>query len=105
MILKKIKTLKDLLWFVWQLPQNLLGLWLIKNMGAWYSVAWDDCYFFKRLNGVYSLGSYIILSEKYYNNVTVIKHAKEYQQLSRKTGWLYLFVLLFRKNKSCRNWR
>ena len=83
--------------FFRELPQNLLGLLLIQTTNAWYSIAWPDCYFTNRIKGVYSLGNYIVVSEKYYNNVTVIKHAKEYQQLSRKSGWKYLFILLSKK--------
>ena len=97
-ILYRIKTVKDLLYFLWELPQNLLGLLLIYTTKAWYSVAWDDCYFTSRIKGVFSLGRFIVLSDEFYNRVFVIKAAREYQELSRKFGWLYLLILTIKKN-------
>lgn len=83
--------------FFRELPQNLLGLLLIYTTKAWYSVAWDDCYFTSRIKGLYSLGNFIILSDEYYNCVCPVKKAREFQKLSRKYGWLYLFVLFIKK--------
>lgn len=96
-ILYRIKTVKDLLYFLWELPQNLLGLLLIYTTKAWYSVAWNDCYFTSRIKGVFSLGRFIVLSNEFYNSVFVIKRARDFQSLSRKFGWLYLFVLFIKK--------
>lgn len=98
-ILYRIKTSKDLLDFLWELQQNLLGMLLIYTTKAWYSVAWKDCYFTKKIKGVYSLGRFIVLSDEFYNSVSVIKAAREYQDLSRKFGWLYLPILIIRKNR------
>ncbi len=98
-VLKNIKTKKDFIFYIWELPQNFLGLMLINTTKAWYSVAWKDCYFTKKIKGVYSLGRYNILSDDFYNNVSVIKAAREYQELSRKFGWLYLLILIIRKNR------
>ena len=97
-VLKNIKTKKDFLFYIWELPQNFLGLMLINTTKAWYSVAWKDCYFTRKIKGVYSLGRYIILSDEFYNSVSVIKRARAFQSLSRKYGWLYLFVLFIKKN-------
>lgn len=97
-IIRKVNTFKDFLFFIWELPQNLLGLFIIWIIGAWYSVAWKDCYFTKKIKGIYSLGRYIILSDEFYNSVSVIKRARAFQSLSRKYGWLYLFVLFIKKN-------
>ena len=96
-VLKNIKTKKDFLFYIWELPQNFLGLMLINTTKAWYSVAWKDCYFTRKIKGVYSLGRYIILSDEFYNSVSVIKRARSFQSLSRKYGWLYLFVLFIKK--------
>ena len=98
-ILYRIKTVKDLLYFLWELPQNLLGILLIYTTKAWYSVAWKDCYFTKKIKGVYSLGRFIVLSNEFYNSVFVIKRAREFQSLSRKFGWLYLLILLLNKKE------
>jgi hypothetical protein len=98
-ILYRIKTVKDLLYFLWELPQNLLGILLIYTTKAWYSVAWKDCYFTKKIKGVYSLGRFIVLSNEFYNSVFVIKRARDFQSLSRKFGWLYLLILLLNKKE------
>ena len=98
-ILYRIKTVKDLLYFLWELPQNLLGILLIYTTKAWYSVAWKDCYFTKKIKGVYSLGRFIVLSNEFYNSVFVIKRARDFQNLSRKFGWLYLLMLLLNKRE------
>ena len=98
-ILYRIKTVKDLLYFLWELPQNLLGILLIYTTKAWYSVGWKDCYFTKKIKGVYSLGRFIVLSNEFYNSVFVIKRAREFQSLSRKFGWLYLLILLLNKKE------
>lgn len=98
-IIWKVKTAKDVRNFLWELPQNLLGMLLIYTTKAWYSVAWDDCYFTSRIKGVFSLGRFIVLSNEFYNSVTVIKRARAFQSLSRKFGWLYLLILLLNKKE------
>ena len=96
-IIRKVKTFKDFLFFIWELPQNLLDLFIIWIIGAWYSVAWKDCYFTKKIKIAVSLGNYIILNSEYYNNPVKIGEEKELQKLSRKTGWFYLIVVLIIK--------
>lgn len=98
-ILNPIKNFKDFMLFIWQLPQNLIGIAVIQFTKAWYSVAWKDCYFTKKIKGVYSLGRFIVLSNEFYNSVFVIKRARDFQSLSRKFGWLYLLILLLNKKE------
>ena len=86
-IIWKVKTAKDVRNFLWELPQNLLGLLLIHTTKAWYSVAWKDCYFTKKIKGVYSLGRFIVLSNEFYNSVFVIKAAREYGDLSENSEY------------------
>ncbi len=92
-IINKIKTPKDFLFFLWELPQNLLGLIVIYITKAWYSVAWEDCYFTKKLKNAVSLGRFIILPDIFYNNLTVIRHERGHQKQSRQLGFLYLLVV------------
>ena len=95
-IINRVKTKQDVLFFIWQLPQNLLGMLMIQLTKAWYSVAWKDCYFTKRISGFIPLGDFILVSDSLYNNVPVLKGTKEFQKLSRKYGWLYLVILFIK---------
>ena len=92
-IIWKVKTAKDVRNFLWELPQNLLGLILIQITNAWYSVGWDDCYFTEKIDFAVSLGSYIVASRSLYNTFVVMKHEQGYQKLSRKYGWFYLPIV------------
>jgi hypothetical protein len=93
---------KVLLW-LWQLPQNLLGLILTLN----FKECMEDYYFndltvgavyFKPLfrSGV-SLGDYIILDSEYLHYLTIIgetlNHEHGHQKQSRILGPLYLIVI------------
>ena len=101
-IIRTVKTFRDFLFYLDELPQNLLGLFVIFVSKAWYSVAWKDCYFSKRFKKAVTLGNYIILNENYYNCSVKIKEMREFQKLSKRTGWFYLFVLLMIKVKERR---
>lgn len=89
-ILKKIKTKEDLKSFIKQLPQNIAGLVLIHVIRAWYSIAWEDCYFTNKIKNAVTLGNYIILNERYYNDKSKITEMRKLQILSKEKGWLYL---------------
>ena len=79
--------MKKILLYLWQLPQNLLGLAVIffskASIGTWVK----DIYFTKHHFGV-SLGNYIILSVNC--DVMDIKHETGHQKQSLYLGWLYL---------------
>ena len=84
--------MKVLLW-IWQLPQNLLGLLVILFTKAEKTNA-----FYWRTNkyrfGV-SLGNYIIfgaISDKYIQWQSV-KHEQGHQKQSLYLGWLYLIII------------
>ncbi len=78
--------------YIWQLPQNLLGLLVIKITGAKvrigrFSQVWiTDKYSF----GV-SLGKYIIFGG--IPTQTDILHEQGHQRQSQKLGWLYLIII------------
>jgi hypothetical protein len=84
--------MKDFLLYLWQLPQNLLGLLVIfftcsgKRSDYWYC---EGSSF-----GV-SLGNYIIFRRKKENRITMqeFKHECGHQKQSLYLGWLYLLVI------------
>jgi hypothetical protein len=84
-----IGHVKNLILYLWQLPQHLLALALIR---LWKAV--------KDSGGVYrmnragigiSLGGYIILDNGY--NETTVKHEQGHQRQSLYLGPLYLFAV------------
>ena len=93
MIIKKINSPEDFWKYMWELPQNLLGLLVIYITSPWYSVAWEDCYFTDKLNHAVSLGTYTIAPTEEYNNICVMWHEKGHRKQSKKYGWLYLPVV------------
>lgn len=85
-------VLVNVLLYIWQLPQNLLGLLVIffskakPNEDGFFT----DVYFTKKNFGV-SLGHYIILNEKCIMNDILHEHGHQKQSLY--LGWLYLFTI------------
>ena len=92
-ILRKIKTVNDLKGYLWELPQNILGLMVIIVLRPWYSVSWNDCYFTEKLKYAISLGTYTIAPREEYNNICVMWHERGHRLQSKKYGWLYLPVV------------
>lgn len=78
---------KVLLW-LWQLPQNLLGLLVILFTGAHKTA---ECYRTTKRFGA-SLGEYVILGDVY-ANATTIKHEQGHQKQSKYLGPLYLILI------------
>lgn len=81
--------MKKILLFLWQLPQNILGLLVILfteakycNKGCWVTT--------KSKFGV-SLGKYIIFGQVV--NDLSLKHEQGHQKQSLYLGWLYLLVI------------
>ena len=94
-----MNTLKEILLYIWQLPQNLLGLFMLlfmkpyvskeKYRGITYVVS-------KKMSGGISLGNYVILSYSYRNkNISkkVWDHEWGHTRDSRMFGPLYLIVI------------
>lgn len=84
--------MKGVLLYLWQLPQNLLGmLFLLFIRGEErHSLNGISFYYAKNFGGGISLGKYIIScnkSEKY------IRHEYGHSIQSRYLGWLYLLVI------------
>lgn len=84
--------MKSNLLYIWQLPQNLLGLFVIlftqaKNRNGQYNQIWiSDKYGF----GV-SLGKYIIFGG--IPSQTDIQHEQGHQKQSLYLGWFYLLII------------
>lgn len=80
--------MKNVFLFIWQLPQNILGLFVI-----WFSKAWSfdwQIWFTKYRFGV-SLGRFIILWEQATDKN--INHEKGHQKQSLYLGPLYLILI------------
>lgn len=95
--------IKDMLLYLWQLPQNLLGevlAWLFKadlhgqcendRINGYFTAT----RFEKKWSGI-SLGDYIIFSENKYATEINIKHEQGHQIQSRYLGWFYLILIGF----------
>lgn len=76
--------------YLWQLPQNLLGLLVIAFIGAEYSSGYDAWETRKYSFGV-SLGRYIIFGK--YFTYTSLKHERGHQKQSLYLGPLYLLII------------
>lgn len=89
--------MKKIILYLWQLPQNLIGLFIILIMRAtkMYEYANRTFIFLCPLfySGV-SLGNYIILDDRcgpFSNND--IMHEQGHQKQSLYLGWLYLLII------------
>lgn len=104
-MLKQILYTLWLLWvdvflFIWQLPQNLLGIvWLNVNIICYYGVNHMgriddkvDWYVIPTKSGAISFGKYIISYENA-NYFSTIKHELGHCKQSLYLGWLYLIVI------------
>lgn len=82
--------MKKFLMYLWQLPQNILGLLVILFTGAEFSLAYSVWETRKYSFGV-SLGRYIIFGKHF--EYTDLKHEQGHQRQSLYLGWLYLIVI------------
>ena len=91
-----MKIVIDILLYLWQLPQNLVGLLLVSILKP------EDCYemegvrlcYASRMKGGISLGRYVIINDKFmdYNGNTE-RHELGHARQSRLLGPLYLIVI------------
>lgn len=88
--------MKNFLLYIWQLPQNLVGLIVLaycklflKNVSKekYENITYYYC---EKFNGGISLGNYIISHSR---NALTIKHEHGHQKQSLYLGPLYLFVI------------
>jgi len=90
--------MKKVLLYIWQLPQHLLGLLIIRITDAekketggvtWYLFDKKLNWFTRFISGG-SFGIYILLP---YDDVTTVKHEHGHTRQSRYLGPLYLIVI------------
>ena len=79
--------MKKILLYIWQLPQNLLGV-LVKLITKPESFA---DYYIWRLSGGVSLGRYIFVSGRC--SLQTVQHERGHQKQSLMLGPLYLFII------------
>lgn len=96
--------MKNILLWIWQLPQNLIGFFLTRKPKAIRTYRCNDgekvnVYFTSNVFGCgVSLGNYIILDYDFYYTFIphlTINHEHGHQKQSRYLGWLYLIVIGF----------
>lgn len=93
--------MKDFLLYLWQLPQNLLGLLLVKIFGAECITTRHirQCnqiariYTTSKIGGGVSLGKYIIINAHLADNARTKAHEAGHCVQSIYLGWLYLIVI------------
>lgn len=85
-----------IMWFLWQLPQNLVALVMMPFLGKMRLVRFDlYCWAFEceRMSGGISLGNFIFLDPDAAKREATILHEYGHVIDSHKFGWLYLFVI------------
>ena len=91
--MKALRIIADVILWIWQLPQNILGILVILFTKA-KKDEWDGItYYNGKLSGGVSLGNYIIIDRRYYNDVRTPHHEHGHQKQSQYLGWLYLIII------------
>lgn len=92
---------KKILLYIWQLPQNLLGLILI---GFYKLINGKECYKYTTYNNIdyyvapampsgISLGKYVIFHHEYKESSDSFKHEYGHTRQSKKYGLFYLLII------------
>lgn len=99
-----MKKIKDILLYLWQLPQNLLGLILVAYYKPERKYVLDngvEIHFATKMRGGISLGKYSIVNTIHYRQElknslkrdTVRHEAIGHAKQSRMLGWFYLPIV------------
>lgn len=95
--IQKGKEMKRLVKFLWQLPQNIIGLLLVMAVRADTTKRVDGkkIWYSERMRGAVTLGEYIVINmDKYYSAPTSTeRHEIGHYKQSLIFGWLYLFII------------
>lgn len=98
-----MKTIKNILLYIWQLPQNIIGGLVLLYCKLFYGI--NECIYYdwtlenktkykyyvcKKFPGGISLGNHIIVGSDYW---LTVKHEIGHQKQSKYLGPLYLFVI------------
>ena len=92
--------MKQVLLYIWQLPQNLLGLLLLGIYKLFdkectkYSKKEDIVYYATKLmpSGI-SLGKYVIMKYKWGEHYKCYRHEFGHTKQSKMLGWFYLPII------------
>ena len=87
-----MKTVQHIALYIWQLPQNLLGLLFLLVLKGETRHRLGDIrfYFLKSFPGGITLGEYIIVGTR---QQLTVRHEFGHVRQSRMLGWLYLIVI------------
>ena len=96
--------MKEIMLFIWQLPQNLVGLlvvWLSKPSRMYTLDNGVKVYYSHLMKGGISLGDYVVVNDGHYRQTledslkrNIVRHeAVGHVAQSRMLGWLYLVVI------------
>lgn len=93
---KLLKIIVGLLLWIWQLPQNIVGLVFLlfttkKELFRKYK--YERIYISPNMSGGISLGNYIILRKTKVQDEETITHERGHCKQSRMLGWFYLLVI------------
>lgn len=91
-----MKKIAEILLYLWQLPQNLVGLLVFAVVRDGTRI--DDgtgtlLLFSPRMRGGISLGRYVIIADRYVTDFKVWDHELGHAKQSKILGWLYLPVI------------
>lgn len=88
-----MKTFIRIFSWLWQFPQNIIGLVIVSVLHAKRHTYNGIAYYDGKLKGGVSLGDYIILDRRYYPESPTVAHEHGHQLQSLYLGWLYLIVI------------
>ena len=91
-----MKKVIEILLYIWQLPQNLVGLFMLAWLRPEFSSVFrtSKIYYSTEMRGGISLGHYIFLNEKYWDGDGDSElHEYGHGRQSLYLGPLYLFVI------------
>lgn len=93
---KIVKIIVYILLYIWQLPQNIVGLCFLlftTKKQLYKKYKYEYVYLSPNMSGGISLGNYIILNSRYELDNQTIDHERGHCKWSRILGWLYLLVI------------
>lgn len=92
--MSSLHSMKEILLYIWQLPQNLLGLILLlfyKHEKEYHRLNGRTFYYTDEMRSGISLGNYIIMNR--YDKEDGMKHEYGHSIQSRYLGVVYLLVI------------
>lgn len=91
---KRLEFIKDILLYLWQLPQNLLGLGMMRAMAPGEERLFRGCRVLRseKMRGGISLGKYIVIS-KQLSSPVIERHEWGHARQSRLLGPFYLPII------------